>query len=702
MKKFISIILVLIISIFCILPVGAEDATEATGTETIKTNLWTYKNWDTYFSDVDLTKYDFDYLRDVSFDYTLLEFNKNDISNSLGNLIGLFINADTLTYADGILYSDNCTKFCSSVFSSCSIEDRSIPYNSKLGKSAFNIGMHYSSDINLLNNNYIWIISDYDVYKSFATAYPDFAEQIYYCPDPLQSFIDYLDWLKYDDMFYDVYPLQDCCNHIIRFYDCFDSYYGKYQYDFYTDNMLNYLNSSYSLSGDLYYTSSATTTGKQDQQLQHNESINLYIPLSSDYVSNLSSDNTDNIVNSYLNSIGSAVHYEKGPIDFSTWYDTYIKPWLSKNNFNTEYKIVTLKNVEPSTEDNVTVNKSDKKQDIYLIRLTFPNSYSFIESETESSFMMSGCRTMSTARLIDLHSGSLPDTSGNGYGSNIDGGDYLDNRDRDDLLADGWKNGYPNRSSYPYKVTLNKNGNAIYEIYFDKKPSVSSDFYSDSQIAYFIDFNYTRGYVYAVEHNCYVDFNFRNNVEDDYLNSDGTIIDDVTDAVNKGIVDTYYKLINLFVNGVGYSVVEDYDYVDYEKLLQQYIIKFWTNYTGQLNGVYRGYYVQFNWNLENDPNFFKNNSDDTHNYTDDFLDDSGGFTDNNGNTHGGAVETPTETPNYSGFNNDDFSFDENSLWDYANSFLNFCARAFVVLPSWMWQLIASSLVVIIILRILGR
>ncbi|MEE1155524.1 MAG: hypothetical protein UH241_10265 [Acutalibacteraceae bacterium] len=543
----------------------------------------------------------------------------------------------------------------------------------------------------------VFIVNDLSVYKSMVSDMgSDEDKTIYYCDNIIQSLKDYINFLKYDEMFFDVYPVADGCQNIIRFYDCFDSYYGKYQYDFFEDNMLNYLNSSFSINSPIYYQPKGIDTNHQldGAELQHNEMYYIYIPVPNDF--NMSQ------TNEYLTSIGSAVHFEKGFMDFGSWYDTYIKPWLSRFNANSEYKLVTLRDVEPSTTDNPTVNTTDEKQDINLLRLTFPSAYTFLESsENNGGFIMTGCRTMSTGQKVDLSNGSIDNSAKDGIGANIDGGDYSEDKDRDDLLADGWKNGFPNKSSFPYKITVNKNGYILYEIYFDKKPTIQSNFYSDSQIAYDIDFNLTRGYVYAKQQNCYIDFNFRNDNEDDYLTSDGTLTDSATDKIRKSMANKFAQMVDCFVNGVGYFTQKDYEYVNYEKYLTQKIMRFWTNYTGQLTGVYRGYYVQFNWDLESDDNFIKNNSDDDHNYSDDYLADEG-FTDNNGNIHGGAVDTPTESPDYNGFNNEDFSFDENNLWKYADSFLGFCARAFKVLPSFIWQLIGCSIVIVIVLRIVGR
>ncbi len=710
LKKIFCVLITLIILIpLCAIPASADsDVTTGSSTSGTDVNLWTYKMWEEYYGEVDVTTRDFDFIREITdYDYNFISIDTANKQSNGYYIASYYLKGDEISYEltdtlSGFLASD--TEFTANrrYFNNSSVSnDLTVYYNNSLYDGySINFGMYYSESINLVNNYYVWLVSDLNIYNSFVKAFPDFADQIYYCSDPTKSFLDYIDSLKYDDMFYDVYPLKDGYQNIIRFYDCWDSFYGKYTYDFYTDNMLNYLNSSYCIDSPIYFQGKGIDTGHQldGAELQHNEIVHIYIPVPDDFsVTN---------ANDYLTSIGTAVHYEKGPMDFSTWYNDYIVPWCKQFPINSEYKLITLKNVEPSTFDKPTVNTSDKKKDVNLLRIAFPSAYTFIEStSSEGGFLMSGCRTMSTALKVDISNGSVDNTAKDGIGSDIDGGDYSDDKDADELLADGWKNGYPNKSSYPYKITVNKNGYVLYEIFFDKKPKIKSNFYSDSQLAYDVDFNYTRGYVYAKQQNCYIDFDFRSQTEDDLMSSDGTLSDSITDEISEFQAKqaiAFSRIFDCLVNGVSYIVSGEPSEKDYSKYITEKVVRLWTNYTGQLTGAYRGYYVQFNWDLESDKDFIKNNSDDDHNYSEDFLDDGDGFVDNNGNTHGGAVELPTDGDVVNGFNNEDFSFDENSLWDYADSFLGFCARAFKVLPAFCWQLIACSIVIIIMLRILGR
>lgn len=684
-KKIICIIstLIILIPLFAI-PASATDT---------DVNLWTYKDWKNFFGETfDFTKYTDTVIAKLE------ELSKNE-----KQFVWIKNYSEMFSYEcddDGIdIFSPDVS---TPGFSFRTSSSKVYPYTYFYPTTT----SYYSSTTAHMpfvpySADEIYILSDYNEYIEAVNSglFSD-CSNIYYCKNPFQSLIDFIESLAYDNMFYDVYPLKDGHQNIIRFYDCFDSYYGEYQYDFYEDNMLNYLNSSFSINSPIYYQPKGLDTNHQLEgaDLQHNEMYYIYIPVPDDF--------SISQTNEHLTSLGSAIHYEKGPIDFGTWYDTYIKPWLSKVSANSDYKLITLKNVEPSTTDNPTVNTTDKKQDINLLRLTFPSFYTFLESsEDDKGFIMTGCRTMSTGQKVNLSDGSIDDTAKDGIGSNIDGGDYLDDKDTDDLLANGFKNGYPNKSNYSYKITVNKNGYILYEIYFDRKPVVKSNFYSDSQIVYDVDFNLTRGYFYAKQQNCYIDFNFRNQNEEDYLYSNGNFIDNVTDDIKKSMANKFAQIVDCFVNGVGYFTQKDYEYVNYEKYLTEKIIRVWTNYTGQLTGVYRGYYVQFNWDLESDKDFIKNNSDDDHNYSDDFLDDGDGFKDNNGNIHGGGTSTDTslDTSVDEDFNFDEeFEFNTESLTNMISNFLKLLTKMFSVFPEWVWAVLFIGFSIIVACRLLGR
>ena len=253
MKKILCIIFSFLILIsITILPVSAADATEDTthggssgsiddNTGTLEgVNSFSYRNWNDYLSNLDLSHIELS----EDYDYTLPGFvvfhNDSKYFNSFFNS-----NFDYEFYWDeadedhryiGVTMG-NDFKVCINGY-----------LNDVYGLSCENVTYDYTTFLN--SEDLIIIVDNIDDYNLINTSY--FKGQVFYNPEPVQTIVDYINASKYDDMFYDVYPMSSGSKNIIRFYDCFDSYYGKYQYDFYEDNMLNYLNSSYSLNTELY------------------------------------------------------------------------------------------------------------------------------------------------------------------------------------------------------------------------------------------------------------------------------------------------------------------------------------------------------------------------------------------------------------------------------------------------------------------
>lgn len=246
--------------------------------------------------------------------------------------------------------------------------------------------------------------------------------------------------------------------------------------------------------------------------------------------------------------------------------------------------------------------------------------------------------------------------------------------DRQTLLDKGAKNGRPNTDGdFPYVISIYRNGALYEQFYLSTMPFVSTDFYSKSKIRYNVNLDNIKGYIYYPQQSCYSEFDFTNkvNVATNYI-SDAT------------------KYILSKLNGV-----------DLSDFTNTFTIHMWTNYEGSIGGTtYKGFYTKFNWDLVNSGMFQRNNPDDDYNYHKDYDEDSA-ITDNNGNTHGGGSDSSSSNSSGS-FNNDDFSFNDGSLWGYAGQFLTFCKNAFTIFPSYLWALIGSGIVIIIILRILGR
>lgn len=506
----------------------------------------------------------------------------------------------------------------------------------------------------------------------------------YQCSNVYQSFLDYLNAGQYN--FTDI-KLLDGYKNLIKFYDQFDSPKGNYNVNYYETPMENYINSGVMFKDDVFYQNSKLDDDQKAFQIS--QLVDFYIiPDKSTQQSFtnmrlfdfLDSNMSLNAVDDYLKNNSCALYYdESGILETSDWYTKHIVNGQSiVTNFATNFKLGYWK---------------DKQQ--FYIKFTMPDAYSRLDNADKTSVILTGCHTKHSCQAVNPKTGEEISA---GFGKNINNADNAKRPSKKELLDNGWQRGYPNtQGDFPYKMTLNVNGEEYLYVYFANMPSVSSNFFSDNCIQYGVNFYCTKGYFYDPVNNVSHEFDMTNFSTDEtrdfnnknYFGSASVKVRDPLDAVKD------------FLGSSSQSVTADFLGIDISEFTNTFTAYFWTNYTGSLKAGYKGYYVQFNWRLEGNEHFRKNNSDDTHNYDDDYKKDEA-QKDNNGNTHGGAVENPTEAPSYNGFNNSDFQFDENNLWNYATSFLNFCANAFLILPAFIWQLIACSIVIIIILRIAGR
>lgn len=506
----------------------------------------------------------------------------------------------------------------------------------------------------------------------------------YQCSNVYQSFLDYLNAGQYN--FTDI-KLLDGYKNLIKFYNQFDSPKGNYGINYYETPMENYINSGVMFKDDVYYQNSKLDDDKKAFQIS--QLVDFYIiPNESTQQSFtnmrlfdfLDSNMSLNAVDDYLKNNSCALYYdESGILETSDWYTKHIVNGQSiVTNFATNFKLGYWK---------------DKQQ--FYIKFTMPDAYSRLDNADKTSVILTGCHTKHSCQAVNPKTGEEISA---GFGKNINNADNAKRPSKKELLDNGWQRGYPNtQGDFVYKMTLNVNGEEYLYVYFANMPSVSSNFFSDNCIQYGVNFYGTKGYFYDPVNNVSHEFDMTNFSTDEtrdfnnknYFGSASVKVRNPLDAVKD------------FLGSSSQSVTADFLGIDISEFTNTFTAYFWTNYTGSLKAGYKGYYVQFNWRLEGNEHFRKNNSDDTHNYDDDYKKDEA-QKDNNGNTHGGAVENPTEAPSYNGFNNSDFQFDENNLWNYATSFLNFCANAFLILPAFIWQLIACSIVIIIILRIAGR
>lgn len=586
-----------------------------------------------------------------------------------------------------------------------------------------------------MNNASFRCFNNYDAYLNCCKYNSDCTANIYYYSgNVLHLFLDYLDSLHYQDLLYDVTGVGD---NFLLFYDCFDSYKGKYNYEFFdNDRFKNYLNSSVTFDDDVFYTS--TVDNVATINYQHKERLTFYVKINSDDNYSLSynlnaqdgtsMDDSDiaDWIQTYLINHTTCKHYENGPVSFVSWYSHVNSYWFNGSvNFQL-HKIATGNHSNVASEWQ------------YYIKFYMPNSYSYAEGENT---IFIGSRTVSNAVLFNSSTGKLS-AGGNGVGSRIDEADVGTMKPKSELLQNGWKNGYPNTSgSYPYYIKMTCNGEEFLYFYFKEKPNVKSYFYTDNQIKYTVDMNNAVGYVYQPQYNISNQFDFSTEKIDE-LNSTNISLQQIADAVDVGA-----DVTSLVSSSIGVSPIVSF-FFDVFRVWQSYEIDIlqsalnlnivlWTNYTGTISnglGNIRGYYCQFNWNVDGDRSFIRDNSDDNHDYSLDVIhdipmtqeipteivtDSSGNiissfnnytynyyYTDNNGYIHGGGDDTyiATEAPthlseiSFSG-NTYDFATD---LLGTSSNYLGFLKSALSFFPAWIWSLVGLGLSIVIFLRILGR
>lgn len=683
------------LSVFTVSVSAVETSTSSSGAEhggssckfgdTTTINLWSSSMFDKYLHDYNFSDISYDNLLDISRKTSscIVQFDKKyNSGNAFLSHCNFFMTDADISYKTSTSNS-NSGAFYASFFNSYQyfLHSDSFILRQSDGSIQSFLSVSYNGTY---SDNYCYIVSDIDVYRSLVSQFPAFSDQIWFCDNPAKSFLDYFNAGQYN--FTDI-KLLDGYKNLIKFYDQFDSPKGNYGINYYETPLENYINSGVMFKDDVYYQNSKLDDDQKAFQIS--QLVDFYIipnKSTQQSFSNmrlfdfLDSNMSLNAVDDYLKKNSCALYYDKsGILKTTEWYTEHIVNGQSiVTNFATNFKLGYWK---------------DKQQ--FYIKFTMPDAYSRLDNADKTSVILTGCHTKHSCQAVNPKTGEEISA---GFGKNINNADNAKRPSKKELLDNGWQRGYPNtKGNYPYKMTLNVNGEEYLYVYFANMPSVASNFFSDNCIQYGVNFYGTKGYFYDPVNNVSHEFDMTNFSTDEtrdfnnknYFGSASVKVRDPLDAVKD------------FLGSSSQSVTADFLGIDISEFTNTFTAYFWTNYTGSLKAGYKGYYVQFNWRLEGNEHFRKNNSDDTHNYDDDYKKDDA-KKDNNGNTHGGAVENPTEAPSYNGFNNSDFQFDENNLWNYATSFLNFCANAFLILPAFIWQLIACSIVIIIILRIAGR
>lgn len=247
--------------------------------------------------------------------------------------------------------------------------------------------------------------------------------------------------------------------------------------------------------------------------------------------------------------------------------------------------------------------------------------------------------------------------------------------DKDKLLNNGWKDGRPSDTNYPYCIEVDYNGKAGLFIYSNSKPKVSNvDIISDTHKQFNIYMIGMYGYVYNAINNCYINYDF-------------TIKDGQKNFIQQYLFKYFSYELHCLDDDLNLTLFENYKGSDTD---------------------YKGTRVFFNWDITQD---LKLSSDDLQKIQNNCKEDIGAFTDSNGNQHGGNLNNYSDEDknkfNESGSNSDsttdnnfDFSFD--GIMNYCDSFFSFMQSAFSVFPASIWLLISLSIAMLVFLRVLGR
>lgn len=247
--------------------------------------------------------------------------------------------------------------------------------------------------------------------------------------------------------------------------------------------------------------------------------------------------------------------------------------------------------------------------------------------------------------------------------------------DKDKLLKNGWKDGRPTDTNYPYCIEVDYNGKPGLFIYSNSKPKVSKvDIISDTHKQFNIYMIGMYGYVYNAINNCYINYDF-------------TIKDGQKNFVQQYLFKYFSYDLHCLDSDLNLTLYENYKGSDTD---------------------YKGTRVFFNWDITQD---LKLSTDDLKKIQNNCKEDIGAFTDSNGNHHGGNLNNYSDEDknkfNESGSNSDsttdnnfDFSFD--GIMNYCDSFFSFIQSAFSVFPASIWVLISLSIAMLVFLRVLGR
>lgn len=629
--------LIILVSIN-ILPVSAE---EATGTTTV--NNWTAQNWKDFFNpDLDPTT-DIKKYEELAKDY--FKSNGYIVKNSI-----IMASYYDIEPTDLRLYvTDGNFKFSEDIINNQAYVKMTVE-NLTYVKC---LSISPSGDIDIIDDNSL--TSRYVVYNATSLN----VQNYFYCANPYQSFLDYLKMGKAD--FNKIVPPEGFDKSAIKDAYCFDNPYNNYGFKPYENDFENYLTSGLFSDLKIYYDSYFNV----DSEHEHSETINFYVDASeafTDYFGHTLFDyynykwDLPEEMSDFMNSHFRAVHFERDSYSVLDFFNPGYRD-LKYTSFNEFISV-------------------EKIKENYYLKFTLGSDYTFAGN------VFLGHRITHTCSYINTDTGTIGG-SGNGLGSDMSQADDTVSRPptKDELIDMGFDYGYPNTNgSFPYKLTIYRNGKEYALVYFNKMPFVTSNWYSNKCIDYAVNVNDVKLYLYFKEQNMSKLIDFTTNDEDMYYSEGHVLQNPVTDVVLK----IFYKLLN----------------VDTSNFSNTYTLHFWTNYSGSFENM-SGFYCKFNWDLEESEKFQKNNSDDDYDYSQDYKPEDA-FTDNNGNTHGGAVDVITPTQG-SDFNfNEEFEVNSESLTGMATNYLKLLTKIFAVFPDWVWSVLFLGFAIIVACRLLGR
>lgn len=672
MKKITSIIISLLLVITCIMPVYATDSNDYGGAsgsfmdinevyrtwlsddviETIATNE-NFKDY--YFQNKD--KHTLIYCSTAGGYFNLKVYAFQEGFTADNNFVHLINNNNTLTNMTYAGYQDDFYG------SGCSIQPP-------------------------VNNEGFIVVHNSELFEAFKNINPN--AHIYDDVNPIQSLYKYCGGL--DGLFNPITaPDGYTMSSIILSeegnnpYSDFGSFYENQIHDYETCGLFSKFK--------LYYNNNFNI----GSSFEHDENIIFYYDVSLlSSISHLLNKDVNYIIDNinldeFFNDLFKVVHYKRTdytPLKFfnrvlGTSYDNYI------HLFNNGY---------------FSLNKDENlfNGNLYL---TFTVKSQFSLSYTDNENNLTGKMITHNASYINnKYEIGLNDM---GLGSDLSQADPDRSRPytKKELAEMGFTHGYINtEGSFPYIVTIYRNGTEYLRYYLNKMPFVASTYYSNKCIQYSINVSDVKTYVYFVQQNMSKLFDFTKKIKDDdwynnqqSLNSGDKILDIFADNVLKPLAGASAEAFNRIFS------------INTSDFNNTYSVNIWTNYIGTLPSNYNGFYTKYNWDLEQSGKFLKNNSDDNYNYSDDYI-PSDIVVDNNGNSHGNAVEIPTTVPDTGGntggnngmFETVNFELSIESLYNYGSLFFNFCKNTFLLLPNFIWLMIASAIGIVIVLRVMGR